>query len=126
MINAIAILLLCQLTGETLARGLELPVPGPVLGLLIMLGGFLVMGRLGRLTPKTINDTAVGHTTNGLLQNLTILFIPAGVGVIERLDVFSNYGVALATALIVSTLLALIVTALVFVGVKRLQNGWTR
>jgi putative effector of murein hydrolase LrgA (UPF0299 family) len=48
------------------------------------------------------------------------MFVPAGVGVVQYLGLLSQYGVALALALIVSTALTLMATALAFLAVKRL------
>lgn len=38
MIARIAVILACQLAGEVVARSFGLPVPGPVLGMAVMLG----------------------------------------------------------------------------------------
>lgn len=122
MIEAIAILLICQLAGETLALGLNLPLPGPVLGLIFLFIGLVITGRLGRISTETVNASGIGMTGGTLLQHLSILFVPAGVGVIDHLDVLRTYGVALITALVVSTILSLAVTVLVFTGVKHLLN----
>jgi holin-like protein len=123
VIQALAILLLCQLAGETIARGLGLPMPGPVLGLILLLIGLAVMGVRGRISPPTIAETDLGRTTGALLQNLSILFVPAGVGVIDHLDLIKSYGLALIVSLLVSTALTLAVTALVFEGVKRVLRS---
>ena len=113
MIVAVAILLSCQLIGETLARGLGLPVPGPVLGMaLLLLGCLLVPGLAARVMP----------TAQGVLAHLSLLFVPAGVGVISHLDVLGASGPALLAVLVASTALALIVGVLTFVAVARLTG----
>ena len=122
MLQGIAALLICQLAGEALARGLGLPVPGPVIGLLLLLGFFVVRGRYGGPSPDTITDTGAGRFAQGLLQNLSILFVPAAVGVVDQLDILGNYWLALSLALVVSTLLSLTVTVWVFVAVARLMK----
>jgi putative effector of murein hydrolase LrgA (UPF0299 family) len=99
MIQAVAILLICQLTGETLARGLALPIPGPVLGMALLLAGCLLSSRLA--------DTVM-PTAQGLLSHLSLLFVPAGVGVISHLDVLGGSGPALLVVLVASTALALL------------------
>ena len=71
----------------------------------------------------TVDDTALGKVANGLLAVLGILFVPAGVGVIQDLALLREYGAALAAALVVSTLLTLSVTVWVFVGVSRLMEA---
>jgi holin-like protein len=114
-----AAILISQLAGESLARGLGLPVPGPVIGLLLLLGFFLARARFGGAAPGQINDTSTGHVAQGLLQNLSILFVPAAVGVVDQLHILGDYWLALSLALAVSTVLSLAVTVLVFVNVAR-------
>ncbi|MFP5507827.1 MAG: CidA/LrgA family protein [Alphaproteobacteria bacterium] len=113
MILAVAILLVCQLIGETLARGLGLPVPGPVLGMALLLVGCLLLpGLAARVMP----------TAQGVLAHLSLLFVPAGVGVISHLDVLGGSGPALLLVLVASTALALVVGVLTFVLVARVTG----
>jgi holin-like protein len=121
MIEAFALLLLCQLAGEILSHGLGLPMPGPVIGLLILFAGLVITQNFGKVTAGSINDTALGRATGGLLQHLSVLFVPAGVGVIDHLHLLQTFGPVLFLALAVSTALALAVTALTFTAVKRWQ-----
>jgi putative effector of murein hydrolase LrgA (UPF0299 family) len=58
-------------------------------------------------------------TCKGLLANLSLLFVPAGVGIIQRLDVFAANGTALAASLVLSTIAALVATVLTFVLAAR-------
>jgi putative effector of murein hydrolase LrgA (UPF0299 family) len=122
MLRALAILLTCQLAGETITRALELPVPGPVLGLLILAALLFAAQRWWRTDPATIDGTDLGKVSNALIATLGILFVPAGVGVIQELDLFSRYGLALAVSVVVSTVLTMVVTVWVFVGVSRLVD----
>jgi len=114
MIEAGILLLLCQLAGETLVRALDLPMPGPVLGAVFMLG-FL---SLRRSVPDSL-----GRTSHDLLANFSLLFVPAGTGIILHAARLQAEAVALLAALIGSTALTIAVVALVFVGVDRLTNG---
>ncbi|SEO78825.1 Putative effector of murein hydrolase LrgA, UPF0299 family [Salinihabitans flavidus] len=113
MIVHIAVILMFQLLGETLARGLDLPVPGPVLGMAGLLALFLVVpGAAKAITP----------TAQGILAHLSLLFVPAGVGVTAHLGLLSQAGPALVLALLISTVLALAVGALAFVALARLTG----
>ena len=123
MLRAFAILLVCQLAGEGITRALVLPLPGPVLGLVILVVLLFAVERRHLVSSATVDDTALGKVANGLLAVLGILFVPAGVGVIQNLALLREYGPALAAALVVSTLLTLSVTVWVFVGVSRLMDG---
>jgi holin-like protein len=121
MIISLTVILLCQLLGEALARGLAWPLPGPVLGMVFLLVLLSLRDRIGMKVPelgKTLDSTG-----KGLLAHLSLLFIPAGVGVVQRLDVFAEHGVGLAIALVLSTLVTLIVTVVTFVVVSRLTGS---
>jgi holin-like protein len=122
MLRAFAILLACQLAGETMTRALGLPLPGPVLGLVILVMLLFAVERCHLVDSSTVDETSLGKVANGLLAVLGILFVPAGVGVIQNLGLLREYGAALAAALVVSTLLTLTVTVWVFVAVSRLMD----
>lgn len=114
MIEAAILLLLCQLAGESLVRAIDIPVPGPVLGAIFMLGFLAVRRKVPESLDKTSHD---------LLANFSLLFIPAGVGIIVHIARLEAEAVALLTALVGSTALTIVVAALVFVGVDRLMGG---
>lgn len=105
MILNLTILLAAQLAGEILSRGLALPVPGPVLGMAMLAIALILRPALAqRLHP----------TTSGLLAHLSLLFVPAGVGVMGHLDKFGRDGLPILLTLIASTALAIAVGAVVF------------
>src|SRR3712207_4246553 len=118
MIRSLAILLLCQLVGEAVSRGLGLPVPGPVLGLVILFIGLQIVPQRG-VTAERVDETEIGRTANGLLQALALLFVPAGAGVVQHLGLLGEHGVALFLALVGSTVMTLVVTVFVFEAVGR-------
>lgn len=121
MIVSLTIILLCQLLGEVVARGLSWPLPGPVLGMLFL---FVFLGVRDRIRIKVPEfGRALDSTGKGLLAHLSLLFIPASVGVIQRLDVLADYGVGLGVALVISTFVTLIVTVVTFVVVSRLSGS---
>ena len=70
-----------------------------------------------------VASSDVGRTANGLLGSLSLLFVPAGVGVVQYIGLLSEHGLALAAALVVSTVVTLLATVGVFVGVKRLTGA---
>jgi holin-like protein len=120
MLRAFAILLACQLAGETMARALALPMPGPVIGLVMLVMLLFAVERRHLVDSSTVDGTWLGKVSNGLLAMLGILFVPAGVGVIQNLHLLREHGAALAVTLLVSTTLTLAVTVWVFVGISRL------
>ncbi|MCR0983412.1 CidA/LrgA family protein [Roseomonas populi] len=118
MIPGAALILLCQLVGEALVHGTGWPLPGPVVGMVLLL--LLLLGN--DLLAEPLDTRFVTGPADGLLMNLTLLFVPAGVGVVNRMDVLAAHWFALAASLVVSTLLGLVVTALVFVAVARMTG----
>ena len=103
MIGALTQLLLFQLAGEVVARGFALPIPGPVLGMLFMLAALAV-----RRGP----DEELAGTSQKLLQHLSLLFVPAGTGVMLHLHRVADEWLPLVVALFASTAATLAVTAL--------------
>lgn len=107
------ILLVCQLIGEIVTRLFQWPVPGPVLGMVILFCGLLVRGRV----PEEMSAV-----TGGLLQNLSLLFVPAGVGVMLHAQLLAENWVALSVALVLSAAITLVVTGLVMTWATRLTD----
>ena len=120
MIPALAGLLVCQLAGEVLVRGLMLPLPGPVAGFGMMFGYLAWRGR-ARPDPTEAIPPELGRVCDALLRNLSLLFIPAAVGVVQYLDLLRRYAGAIALTIAASTLLALTVTAATFRLASRLH-----
>jgi holin-like protein len=106
MLNALTLLVSCQFVGEIVARGAGLPVPGPVVGLLLLLAGLLVRDGMGRGGP----GQELKGAASGLLGNLGLLFVPAGVGVVTQLGVLGRNWLSVAVAIVVSTFIGLMVT----------------
>jgi holin-like protein len=121
MILSLTVILFCQLLGEVVVRGLGWPLPGPVLGMVFLLVFLTLRDRIRKKVPEF--GRALDSTGKGLLAHLSLLFIPAGVGVVQRLDVVAQYGIGLAVALAVSTLVTLVVTVLTFVVASRLGGS---
>ena len=110
MLGALTVLLVFQLIGEVLVQFAGLPIPGPVIGLLLLFLGLCVRGNLA----APLRDTA-----NGLLQHLSLLFVPAGVGVMVHFSRVAGEWLPILTAVIVSTALAIGVSALVMQALMR-------
>lgn len=119
MLLSLGLILLCQLVGEAIARGTNVPVPGPVIGLVLCVLLLLARDRIGLRAPVEMRDGTFEETGRGILSHLSLLFIPAGVGVVQRLDILAGNALVIVLALVTSTVLSLAVTALVFSFVAR-------
>ncbi len=105
MLPLLTLLLACQLVGEVLARALGLPVPGPVIGL-----GLLFAGLALRRRPA---PAAVDEGADTLLRHLSLLFVPAGVGVVQYLPLLADQWLAVVASVVGSAVAAIAVTGLV-------------
>jgi len=108
-LRGLAWLLVFQSVGEVLSRGFALPLPGPVVGLILLLGGLAF--------PAV--RVPVGECADFLLSHLSLLFVPVGVGVMTHLDLLSTYGGRMLAVIAVSTWVGLAVTAAVMYWPRR-------
>jgi putative effector of murein hydrolase LrgA (UPF0299 family) len=111
MINGLMWLLGCQFVGEVVVWGLDLPVPGPVVGMAVLFV-LLQLRRSG-------DDATVVRAAGGLLEHLQLLFIPAGVGVVVYLGEIREDAVPIVGALVVSWLVGLALVAWVVLGLEK-------
>lgn len=110
MLGALTLLLLFQLAGEVLAQLLSLPVPGPVIGMALLLATLVFRGS----APENL-----GRTANGILAHLSMLFIPGGVGVMLYAQRLLDEWLPIAASLVIGTAFTLLVAALVLRGLHR-------
>lgn len=101
-LRGLACLLVLQAAGELVSRALALPVPGPVVGLLLL----LVALRLPALREP------VAAAAQALLAHLSLLFVPVGVGVVAHLGLVGAHGPRLLVVIVLSTWIGMVVTAL--------------
>ena len=94
-----------------------------MLGLVLLVLALDIVHRHRPENPSAWEVTDVVRVSDGLLGGLALLFVPAGVGVVQYLGLLRQQALALGAALVVSTVLTLLVTVLVFVGVNRLMVG---
>ena len=102
-LRGLALLLLLQAAGEALTHALSLPIPGPVVGMVLLLVAL-------QWTPLREPIAAAAQL---LLEHLSLLFVPVGVGVITHLGIVAQHGLQLAGVIVLSTWLGMAATALV-------------
>lgn len=107
----VTLLLVLQLAGEVTVRLLSWPIPGPVLGMILL---FLILV-LRKGVPGSL-----AMASNGLLTHLSLLFVPAGVGVMVHGDRLMAEWLPVVAVLLVTTVLTMLVTA----AVMMLANRW--
>ncbi|MBD3658607.1 CidA/LrgA family protein [Marinobacter sp.] len=103
-LNGITLLLVYQLVGEVTVRLLGLPIPGPVLGMVMLFLTLMIRGR----TPQSVDNAATA-----LLSHLSLLFVPAGVGMMAHFGRIADEWLPITLALLLSTILTMVATALI-------------
>src|ERR1700709_1002052 len=119
MIASLSLILLCQLAGEVIVRGLGLPMPGPVVGLILLLSLLLARDRFTLLARGPLQGDGVESASRGLLAHLSLLFVPAGVGVVQELHLLAEHGIAILAILMVGGVIPLRATVAPFLAASR-------
>ena len=110
MLEALTVLLLFQLLGESLSYLLGLPLPGPVVGMAAL---FQCWPALKRVQPGVEELSAV------LLSHLGLLFVPAGVGVMLHFGLLAAWWMPLLAALVVSTVSTMALSVWIYTRLRR-------
>ena len=122
MIEALLLLLTCQLAGELFSRAASLPIPGPVAGMALLFALLVWRGRRTKNPAVHEPPENVGRVADAILANLSLLFVPAAVGVIQHGRLLGDNFVAISVALVVSAVAALAVSALTFNAIAQWQR----
>jgi holin-like protein len=110
LLDSLLVFLVCQLAGEVGARLLGLPLPGPVIGLALLFAGLAVLRRV----PKALDTGA-----DAVLTHLSLLFVPAGVGVVLHLGLVAREWLPILAAIVLGTILAIAATALLMAALLK-------
>ncbi len=100
----LAIILSINFAGELLSQSLSLPLPGSIVGMLIL----LIL-----LLTGVVKEAHIAETANYFLDNMPFFFIPAGVSVMVAYQFIEGQVAAVMGTIIISTLLVMVLTALV-------------
>ena len=103
-LNGITLLLVYQLAGEITVRLAGVPIPGPVLGMVMLFITLWIRGR----TPDSVEQAS-----SALLAHLSLLFVPAGVGMMAHFDRIADEWLPITLSLLFSTVITMIATALI-------------
>lgn len=117
-LHGFLILLFLQLAGEVLAFLWPISVPGPLWGMALAL---LILMWRGTDNP-TIEATCMSART--LIAHLSLLFVPAGVGIMKYLQLMEAVGLKVLVALVFSTILGMAATTGTYLWLlKKTPNG---
>ncbi len=107
MLGAVLMLIGCELAGELLRGAAHLPVPGPVVGMLLLVAVLALRQR------PAVEKAALDRTSGVLLSHMGLLFVPAGVGIIAEAGLLRQAWLPILAGLFGSTVLSLMVTGFV-------------
>ncbi|SHH80208.1 CidA/LrgA family protein [Ferrimonas marina] len=99
------------LLGEGLSELLSLPIPGSVIGMLLLFIGLVIRGR---------EPQAITQASDGLLRYLGLLFVPAGVGLMVYIELIKEAWLPATVAILLATLITLLSSA----GAMTLAKRW--
>ena len=111
MVLDLAVLLMFQFAGEMMRAITGLPVPGPVIGMVLLLIALLA---------KLPVPAGIHATSRKLLAYLGLLFVPAGAGIVTRLPMIGAHWLPIVIAIVGSTIITMVITAVVMRGLERL------
>jgi holin-like protein len=101
MVRGLTLLLLFQLCGEFISRVLDLPLPGNVLGMGLLLLALMI---------KLVDIKWFEEAAEMLLSNMALFFVPAGVGVMVYGDLIAAEWLPISVATVLSTFVVMAVT----------------
>lgn len=104
MLKGFLTLLLFQGIGEALSHFTGLPIPGPVIGMLLLFGYLQFSGR--ELT------SGLGDTAHLMIRWLSLMFVPACVGFFFLTNIASDQWLAIVAVVVISTLVTMVAAAL--------------
>ncbi|MEN8178103.1 MAG: CidA/LrgA family protein [Pseudomonadota bacterium] len=112
-LHGITLLLIYQLVGELSVLVLRIPIPGPVLGMVLLLLTLLWRGS---------SSASLDTSSTALLSHLSLLFVPAGVGMMVHLDQITHEWLPITITLLLSTVITMMTTAAIMLAVSRLLS----
>ncbi|KPP98768.1 CidA/LrgA family protein [Marinobacter sp. HL-58] len=110
-LNGMTLLLVYQLVGEVTVRLLAVPIPGPVLGMVMLFLTLMIRGR----TPEPLQNAS-----SALLSHLSLLFVPAGVGMMAHFSRIADEWLPITLTLLLSTIITMVATA----GIMQVTTRW--
>ena len=126
MLRSLFIIFFYQLLGETIQKIFEINIPGPVIGLILLLLSFIIFSKKLTQSKKIIKEISV--TSNQIINYLSLLFVPIGVGVVMHIDYLGDNLFKIFSIIIIGTLATLVFTAFVMEKMINLEmkNGKRR
>ncbi|MEY3189482.1 MAG: hypothetical protein RIR82_216 [Pseudomonadota bacterium] len=121
MLRAIFVIFFFQLLGEALKKFFEMRIPGPVLGLILLLVVLIFLRRFKTAAITNLKEDVI-NTSNYILNYLSLLFVPIGVGVVMHLSYLENNLFKVLIIVFISTILTIGLTAFLMEKINKRIN----
>ena len=121
MLKSLFIIFFYQLLGEAIQKIFEINIPGPVIGLILLLLSFIFFSKKLTQSKKIIKEISV--TSNQIINYLSLLFVPIGVGVVMHIDYLGDNLFKIFSIIIIGTLATLVFTAFVMEKIINLEKN---
>ena len=118
MLRSIFVIFFFQLLGEFIKKFFEMRIPGPVIGLILLLVTLIFLKKFKKTAIVNLK-TDVVNTSNYILSYLSLLFVPIGVGVVMHLSYLENNLFRVLIIVFISTLLTIAGTAFLMEKINR-------
>ena len=121
MLKSLFIIFFYQLLGEAIQKIFEINIPGPVIGLILLLLSFIIFSKKLIHSKKIIKEISV--TSNQIINYLSLLFVPIGVGVVMHINYLGDNLFKIFSIIIIATLATLVFTAFVMEKIINLEKN---
>lgn len=121
MLRAIFVIFFFQLLGEAIKKFFEMRIPGPVLGLILLLVVLIFLKRFRTAAITNLKEDVI-NTSNYILNYLSLLFVPIGVGVVMHLSYLENNLFKVLIIVFISTILTIGLTAFLMEKINKRIN----
>jgi len=118
MLRSIFVIFFFQLLGEFLKKFFEMRIPGPVIGLILLLVTLIFLKKLKKTAIINLKADVI-NTSNYILSYLSLLFVPIGVGVVMHLSYLENNLFRVLIIVFISTILTIAGTAFLMEKINR-------
>jgi holin-like protein len=118
MLRSIFVIFFFQLLGEFLKKFFEMRIPGPVIGLILLLVTLIFLKKFKKTAIVNLKADVI-NTSNYILSYLSLLFVPIGVGVVMHLSYLENNLFRVLIIVFISTILTIGGTAFLMEKINR-------
>lgn len=113
MLTSLTIIILCQLLGETIVLLSGMPIPGAVVGMAILFFWLVIKKGISASLEKV----------SGVLHRyLALLFVPAGVGIINNTDFLLQWWAPFTASIVAGTVITIAITAVVMQKINAISK----